>query len=192
MCRQQKGGRMEIFMEHMKRIDRVLKYSGAIVDVYDDVMESPSGHMAHWDYIAHRKGAAAVLPVMDDGKILMVRQHRNALERETLEIPAGSRDDVNEPRMQCAARELEEETGYQAGRLELLITVATTVAFCNEVIEIYLATDLKETECHPDEDEFVELEQYTIEELKDMVFAQKIQDSKTVAAIMAYYGKIHA
>jgi len=179
-------------MEHMKRIDRVLKYRGAIVDFYDDVMESPSGHIAHWDYVAHRMGAAAVLPVMDDGRILMVRQHRNALERETLEIPAGARDALKERPVDCAARELEEETGYRAGKMELLITVATTVAFCNEVIEIYLATDLRKTDCHPDEDEFVEIESYTIEELKDMVFAQKIQDSKTVAAIMAYYGKYAA
>lgn len=60
-------------MDEMKRIDRVLKYKGAIVDVYDDVMQSPSGNIAHWDYVAHRKGAAAVLPVTEDGKILMVR-----------------------------------------------------------------------------------------------------------------------
>lgn len=173
-------------MEHMKRIDRVLKYQGAIIDLYDDVMESPTGHIAHWDYVAHRKGAAAVLPVTNDGRILMVRQHRNALERETLEIPAGSRDDVNEPHIDCAARELEEETGYRAGKMELLITVATTVAFCNEVIEIYLATELTKTERHLDEDEFVEIESYTLKELKDMIFGQKIQDSKTVAAIMAY------
>ncbi len=102
------------------------------MDVYDDVMQSPSGNIAHWDYVAHRKGAAAVLPVTEDGKILMVRQYRNALDRETLEIPAGSRDSVEEPTSVCAARELEEETGYKAAHLELLITVSTTVAFCNE------------------------------------------------------------
>lgn len=179
-------------MERMKRIDRVLKYRGAIVDFYDDVMESPSGNIAHWDYIAHRKGAAAVMPVTEDGKILMVRQYRNALDRETLEIPAGARDNVEEEFSVCAARELEEETGYRAGKLELLVTVATTVAFCNEVVEIYLATELTRTQQRLDEDEFVEVESYTINELKDMVFARKIQDSKTVAAIMAYYGKLHS
>ena len=176
-------------MDEMKRIDRVLKYQGAIVDFYDDVMQAPDGTIAHWDYIAHRKGAAAVLPVTEDGKILMVRQYRNALNRETREIPAGSRDSVNEPTSVCAARECEEETGYKAGKLEPLLTVATTVAFCNEVIDIYLATDLTKTCQHLDETEFVEVESYTIEELRDMVFAREIQDSKTVAAIMAYYGK---
>ena len=153
----------------MKRIDRVLKYKGSIVDVYDDVMQSPTGKIAHWDYVAHRKGAAAVLPVLEDGRILMVRQYRNALDRETLE--------------------LEEETGYRAAKMELLITVSTTVAFCNETIDVYLATELTPTQQHLDEDEFVEVECFTIDELKDMVLTQKIQDSKTAAAIMAYYGK---
>ncbi|MCD8366001.1 MAG: NUDIX hydrolase [Clostridiales bacterium] len=173
-------------MERMKRIDRVLKYEGTIVNFYDDVMESPTGHIAHWDYIAHHTGGAAVLPVTGDGKILMVRQYRNALERETLEIPAGARNSRDEPPAACAARELEEETGYRAGKMELLVTVASTVAFCSEVIEVYLATQLTRTERHPDEDEFVEMECYTAEELKDMVLTQKIQDSKTVAAILAY------
>ena len=105
-------------MDEMKRIDRVLKYKGSIVDVYDDVMQSPTGKIAHWDYVAHRKGAAAVLPVLEDGRILMVRQYRNALDRETLEIPAGSRDSTEEPTSVCAARELEEETGYRAAKME--------------------------------------------------------------------------
>ena len=176
-------------MDEMKRIDRVLKYKGSIVDVYDDVMQSPTGKIAHWDYVARRKGAAAVLPVLEDGRILMVRQYRNALDRETLEIPAGSRDSTEEATSVCAARELEEETGYRAAKMELLITVSTTVAFCNETIDVYLATELTPTQQHLDEDEFVEVECFTIDELKDMVLTQKIQDSKTAAAIMAYYGK---
>lgn len=177
-------------MDAMKRIDRVLKYAGAIVDVYDDVMEAPNGGIAHWDYVAHRKGAAAVLAVLPDGKILMVRQNRNALERDTLEIPAGARDSVEEPTRVCAARELEEETGYRPGHMEPLITVATTVAFCNEVIDIYLATELVKTQQHLDENEFVEVGAYTLEELKELIFARKIQDSKTVSAILAYDARL--
>ena len=176
-------------MDEMKRIDRVLKYKGAIVDVYDDVMQSPSGNIAHWDYVAHRKGAAAVLPVTEDGKILMVRQYRNALDRETLEIPAGSRDSVEEPTSVCAARELEEETGYKAAHLELLITVSTTVAFCNETIDVYLATDLTKTQQHLDDGEYVEVFEYGIEELVDMVYQGKIMDAKTISGIMTYYEK---
>ena len=101
----------------------------------------------------------------------------------------GSRDSTEEATSVCAARELEEETGYRAAKMELLITVSTKVAFCNETIDVYLATELTPTQQHLDEDEFVEVECFTIDELKDMVLTQKIQDSKTAAAIMAYYGK---
>ena len=73
--------------EHIKRVDRILKYKGSILDIYTDVIETPDGHMAEWDYIDHR-GAAAVVPVLDDGRLLMVRQYRDALDRETIEIPA--------------------------------------------------------------------------------------------------------
>ena len=177
-------------MDEMKRIDRVLKYKGSIVDFYDDIMEFPNGNTAHWDYIAHRKGAAAVLPVLEDGRILMVRQYRNAIERETLEIPAGARDSVQERTIDCAARECEEETGYRAGKIEPLVTVATTVAFCNEIVEVFLATDLEKHSQHLDENEYLNVEAHTIEELKEMVLNRQIQDSKTVAAILAYVCKI--
>ena len=67
--------------EHIKRVDRILKYKGSILDIYTDVIETPDGHRAEWDYIDHR-GAAAVVPVLDDGRLLMVRQYRDALDRE--------------------------------------------------------------------------------------------------------------
>lgn len=176
-------------IEKIQRINRELKYSGAIVDFYTDTVKLPNGNVAEWDYIAHRKGAAAVIAVKNNGKLLMVKQYRNALDRETLEIPAGSRDSVDEPTDICATRELEEETGYRAGKIELLITVSTTVAFCNENVDIYLATDLTPTKQSLDENEFVEIGEYSIEELMDMIFDRRIQDSKTVAAILAYKEK---
>ena len=174
--------------KEIKRVKRERVYQGTIVDVYKDYMEFSNGNHEVWDYI-HHKGAAAVIPVMDDGRLLMVRQYRNALDRFTLELPAGGLDQADEPGRDCSARELEEETGYRAAKMELLITVSTTVAFCNETIDVYLATELTPTQQHLDEDEFVEVECFTIDELKDMVLTQKIQDSKTAAAIMAYYGK---
>ena len=88
--------------------------------VYDDVMQSPTGKIAHWDYVAHRKGAAAVLPVLEDGRILMVRQYRNALDRETLEIPAGSRDSTEEATSVCAAREPVSYTHLSCKRLDTI------------------------------------------------------------------------
>ncbi len=174
-------------MEQMvKRIKRELKYQGAIVDIYTDYMQMPDGKVAEWDYVAHRKGAAAVLAVQEDGKLLMVRQYRNALERFSLEIPAGARDSRQEPTIVCAARELEEETGYRCEHLEFLISLRTTVAFCNEEIDIFLARDLIPSKQHLDPDEYLEIEAHSLEELCDWIYEGKLQDSKTVAAVLAY------
>ena len=176
----------------IKRTGRELVHKGAIIDVYTDHMEFPNGHHADWDFI-HHDGAAAVVPVLPDGRILMVRQFRNALDRETLEIPAGKLDAADEPGLACARRELNEETGYKSDELEWLITLRTTVAFCNEKIEIYVAKNLIPSKQNLDEDEFVDVKAYTLEELKRMIYDGTIQDSKTVAALLAYEVKyLHA
>lgn len=175
-------------MQHVNRINRELKYSGAMLEIYSDTISVPNGNVVQWDFIKHQ-GAAAVIPITDEGKVVMVRQYRNALDRETLEIPAGGLNSYDEPTMDAAARELEEETGYKSNHLELLITVATTVAFCNEKIDIYLAKNLIPSKQNLDEDEYVEVEEYTVDELADMIYAGKINDSKTIAAIMAYKNK---
>ena len=127
--------------------------------------------------------------VTKEGKILMVRQYRNAIDRFTLEIPAGAFDTTNESGAVCVARELEEETGYKAGSVEWLITTRRMVAFCNEKVEIFVAIDLIPSEQHLDEGEFVEVVEYTIDELVEMVYNSTIQDSKTISAIMTYYNK---
>ena len=126
------------------------------------------------------------MPVMDDGRLLMVRQYRNALERYTLELPAGKLDDPKEEGIACAARELEEETGYRSDKLEWLITLRTTVAFCDERIEIFTAHDLIPTSQDLDDDEYIDVKAYTLDELKKKIFSGEIEDSKTIAAIMAY------
>ena len=177
--------------EQIKRLKRELKFKGTILEFYQDTMEINGDHTAVWDFIKH-KGAAAVVPVTEDGKILMVRQYRNALERYTLEIPAGALDEENEPGRECASRELEEETGFRSENMEWLITLRTTVAFCNERIEDYVAKELIPSKQHLDEDEFIDLKAYTLEELKEKIFSGEIEDGKTVASLMAYavkYGK---
>ncbi len=172
----------------MKRLERKLKYKGSIISVYSDKIELPEGKLVEWDYI-HHNGATAIVPVLEDGRILMVRQFRNALDRDTLEVPAGKLDSVDEIPMECARRELEEETGYRSENLEWLIDIRTWVAFTNEKIFVYVARDLKETMQNLDEDEFVDVEAYTIDELKEMIFSGKIEDSKTIASLLAYDAK---
>ena len=174
--------------EDVKRMGRELAYHGTVLKVYKDHMKFSNGNTEDWDFI-HHDGAAAVIPVMDDGKILMVKQYRNALERDTLEIPAGKLDDPDEEGIVCASRELKEETGYSSDDLEWLLTIRTTVAFCNERIEVFVARNLIPGEQHLDEDEFVDVKAYKLEELKEMIFEGKIQDSKTMAAILAYESK---
>lgn len=159
--------------EEVKRIKRELKYRGTILDMYCDHVEV-NGHIAKWDYLQH-KGAAAVIPVTKEGKILMVRQYRNALDRYTLEIPAGALDTQEEPGKECAARELEEETGFRSENLEWLITLRTAVAFCNERVEVYVAKNLILSKQNLDEDESIDVEAYTMEELKEKIFSGEIE-----------------
>ena len=156
--------------EEVKRVGRDLAYEGTVIKVYKDHMKFANGNTADWDFI-HHDGAAAVVPVMDDGKILMVTQYRNALERDTLEIPAGKLDAPGEPGIECAS---------------------TTVAFCDEKIDIYVAKNLIPSHQHLDEDEFINVGAYTIDELRKKIYSGEIEDSKTVAALLAYadkYGK---
>ncbi len=175
----------------IKRVKRELVYQGSILDIYDDSIQLPDGKIEHWDYVEHRKGAAAVVAVLEDGRLLLVRQYRNALNRFTLEIPAGARDSVTESTSECAARELEEETGYRCDNLEFLISLKTTVAFCNELVDVYVARNLIPSKQKLDEGEEIELEAHTLEDLCEKIYKGEIQDGKTVAAIMAYKNKYH-
>lgn len=175
-------------MEEFKRLSRDLVKKGAILEYYQDTIQVPNGNIVKWDFIKHN-GAAAVVPVDEKGHLIMVRQYRNALDRYTLEIPAGGLNGPDEPTKEAAARELAEETGYQAKELELLLTIRTTVAFCNEKIDIYVATGLTPGSQHLDEDEYVDVKAYAVEELLDKIWKGEIQDSKTVAAILAYKEK---
>ena len=177
-------------MEKIIREKRELAYEGTIVKVYKDHVLI-NDKRSVWDYIQHN-GAAAVVPVLENGKILLVRQYRNALDRYTLELPAGKVDSKDEPRRICAFRELEEETGYKVASpddLEFLIRIDTMVAFGDEEIDIFVARNLIKSEQHLDEDESIDIEEWELEELVDLIYKGELKDSKTVAAIIAYKNK---
>ena len=178
-------------MDEIKRIDRTLIANGRVIDYYQDTMQMPDGSQVKWDLIDH-DGAAAVVAVREDGKLLMVRQYRNPLERETLEIPAGKLNTRDEDPRIAAERELAEETGYVCDDIEYLTTIYTTVAFCNEKIGLYLAKGLKDRHPqHLDEDEYIDLEAYTLDEVRQMIYDGKIQDAKTIIGILLYASKYH-
>ena len=174
----------------VERVKRELKYQGTILKIYEDTVRV-NGHEAKWDFI-HHDGAAAVVAVTKEGKLLMVRQYRNALDRYTLEIPAGKLDYPGEPKIDCAYRELEEETGFYTERLEYLLSINTTIAFCDEFIDVFLARDLIPSSQHLDPDEEITVEEWELADLLELIYSGKITDGKTVAAITTYackYGR---
>ncbi len=178
-------------MGKLKRLSHTLVRSGAIIDVYDDEMLLPNGEIEHWDIVKHRQGAAAIVPVLPNGDIILVKQYRPALERYTWELPAGCRDAVDEPMEVTSKRELEEETGYTSDSFTRLVSLKTTVAFCDELVDVYLASDVyKIGEQHLDPAEDIEIKTFTLNELLDKIYAGVIQDGKTVSGILAYYGKL--
>ena len=171
-------------MADIKVKNRELIYKGKIIDFYKDTIQLPDGREAIWDYIDH-KGAAAVVPVDDDGNIILVSQYRNAIKKQTVEIPAGGINKGEEP-IECAARELEEETGYSVKSIEPLTSIYTAIAYCNEIIYVYFARVGEKKEQQLDDDEFVEVKKYSMEELEKMILDGTIQDTKTISSILAY------
>ncbi|MDF2542062.1 MAG: hypothetical protein K0S47_1780 [Herbinix sp.] len=174
-------------MNQYQRLDRELLHKGSIVDFYRDRMKINGEKETYFDFVGHR-GAAAMIPVDADGKILMVRQYRNAIDSYSLEIPAGGLNAGEDPSL-CAIRECEEETGYKAGDANHLIDLFTTVAFSNEKISIYYTEDITVSEQNLDEDEFVTVERYSLEELTSMILDGSIMDAKTIAGLLAFKAK---
>ena len=158
-------------------------YDGKILHVERWQVTCPNGRSATREIVVH-KGAAAVVPVYPDGTTLLVRQHRVAVDRVTLEIPSGKLDSAGEDPHDCAVRELEEETGLRAGRMTLLTSLLTTPGFCTEKIAIYLAQDLSQGQTHPDEDEFLSLVRMPLEEAVAMIMRGEIRDGKTICGLL--------
>ena len=158
-------------------------YDGAILRVEKWQVTCPNGHAAPREIVVH-KGAAAVIPVYEDGTTLLVRQHRVSVDRVTLEIPAGKLDSWGEDPYDCAVRELKEETGLAAERFTLLTSLLTTPGFCTERIGIYLAQGLTEGDMHLDEDEFLNVVRMPLAEAIGMVMRGEIRDGKTICGLL--------
>ncbi len=158
-------------------------YSGKVVSLHLQEVELPNGKMAKREIIKH-PGAVAIIAITDENKIVMVEQFRKALERIIVEIPAGKLEKGEEP-ADCARRELEEETGYECRNLELLVSFYTSPGFADEIVHVYIAKGLvkKENAAALDEDEFVNLEELTLDEAIEYIKEQKIYDAKTVFAV---------
>lgn len=168
---------------HEKILSEEPAWRGKILDVRSLEVELPNGRRTGRDIVRH-PGAAAVVALTESGKIVLVRQYRTALDRVTVEIPAGKLDPGEDP-LDCARRELREETGFFPRRIRYLTTIATSCGFCDEVIHIYLATQLEFDGANPDDDEFVNVDLVPLPELIDAVLDGKIEDAKTVVGALA-------
>lgn len=164
-----------------KIVHKTRVFEGRIINLRVDEVTLPNGSTATREVVEH-PGAVAVVPVRSDGSVIMVKQYRHPAAKIMLEIPAGKLD-VNENPDICAVRELEEETGYKAGNIQKLAAVYTTPGFTNEIIHIYMATDLKETKQNTDEDEFIDIEYYSPIQLKELAKAGEIDDAKTLLGL---------
>ena len=158
-------------------------FDGNLLHVKKDTVRLPNGNIAYREWIKH-PGASAVVPVTPEGRLIFVRQYRYPIQQVTLEIPAGKLDAEGEDPLDCARRELSEETGYQAEKYTFLTKLATTVGFSNEFIYIYAAEGLTAGRQHPDEDEFINVCTLTMDEAMAKIRSGEICDAKSVTAVL--------
>ena len=160
------------------RIDGELVYDGHFLKVQRDTIELPNGNHTAREYILH-PGAVVILPLLDDGTVLLERQFRYPMHQVFIEFPAG-KIDAGEDTLACAKRELVEETGYTATDWQFVSTIHNAIAYSDEHLELYLARGLTKGEQQLDDGEFLEVFTATIDELLQWVREGKVTDVKTI------------
>ncbi len=167
-----------------KRIKKNYIYQGKILNLRCDDAVLPDGKPCKREIIEHSGGACALY--IKEGKVLLVRQYRYAYGESVYEIPAGKLEKGEDPKL-AAARELEEEAGVRAEKLNLLYVVYPTPGYTDEKIYIYEAIGGRQTEAHLDEGEFLDVEYIPLEKVKEMLKKGEIRDGKTIIALQAYF-----
>ena len=165
-----------------KTLESKRVYEGRIINLRLDSVSLENGSTAMREVVEH-PGAVGIVALKENGDIVMVKQYRKAVEQVLLELPAGKLEQGEDP-ADCAARELTEETGYTAGDLRYLVSFYTSPGFSNEVMHMFLATDLKEGKNDPDDDEMVETVEISRDRAIDMILKGEIKDGKTIAGIL--------
>lgn len=166
-----------------KRIDGSEVFSGKLLHVFHDRVILPNGHETGRDLIRH-VGAVCVVPITDDGNVIMERQYRYPVDEILWEIPAGKLDCKSEDKLEAVKRELREETGFTAREWIDLGFLYPTPAYSDEAIQIYIAKGLEKGEQDLDDDEFINVEQIKFDNLIEMVMSGEIADAKTQLALL--------
>ena len=164
------------------RITTEVVYKGDFLDVRRDEVLLPNGETGTREWINH-PGAVVIIPILPNGKIALIKQFRYAARSEFVELPAGKLDEGEDPKA-CAFRELEEEIGYRAGKMQFIANIHPAIGFANEIMSIYLAEDLKKTNYNRDKDEFIELIPTNMEEALNLVWENKITDVKSIIGLL--------
>jgi ADP-ribose pyrophosphatase len=159
-------------------------FRGKIVSLRVDDVELPNGERSKREVVEHAD-SVAIVPVLEDGRIVLIRQFRLPAEGVLLEIPAGVADPGESP-VESAQRELSEEIGYEAGRLEPLFSMYLAPGYSSELIHLFVATELAPARSTPDADEFIELAIMNADEVRALIDDGTIRDAKTIAGILAY------
>jgi ADP-ribose pyrophosphatase len=165
-----------------KTLESKRVYEGRIINLRLDSVSLENGNTAMREVVEH-PGAVGIVALKENGDIVMVKQYRKAVEQVLLELPAGKLEQGENP-LDCAARELTEETGYTAGDLRYLVSFYTSPGFSNEIMHMFLATNLKEGKNDPDDDEMVETVEISRDRAMDMILKGEIKDGKTIAGIL--------
>ncbi|PRO66761.1 NUDIX hydrolase [Alkalicoccus urumqiensis] len=171
-----------------KTIQSTPIFNGSVIRVHEDEVTLPNGKTSRRELVKH-PGAVAVICVTEEGKLVLVKQYRKALEKAIAEIPAGKLEAGEEPAV-CAARELEEETGIRASKMRPLGSFYTSPGFADELVYLFLAEGLSQGTVEADEDEFVERMDVTPGEAAEMVLRQEIHDAKTMYALLLWETKL--
>jgi ADP-ribose pyrophosphatase len=166
-----------------KTISKEQIYSGKVIDLYIEEVELPNKKTGKREVVKH-PGAVAVLAVTDEGKMLMVEQFRKPLEKTIIEIPAGKLEKGEDP-LECAKRELLEETGFACESMESIGSFYTSPGFADELIHLYYTNTLtKQGDQMTDEDEFLNVLELSVDEAKELMREEKIHDAKTAYSVM--------
>jgi ADP-ribose pyrophosphatase len=173
-----------------KKLSSQTVYDGSFLKVLKDEVELPNGQKSTREYIPHA-GASMVIPVTDQGRLVMIRQFRYPLHAEFIEFPAGKIDKGENP-LQTAQRELKEETGLVAKDYRHLAKIHPVIGYSTEKIELYLATGLTNEEQHLDHDEFVDVFEASFDELMEQMKKGQITDVKTMIGLFWYQQVLQA